>query len=148
MSGLDLEKPYRELGDPLAIEDARRAAHITAQMRRRAEEELEKRYRDAAEKEAKYRKELSKVIVKKKADHGSTVAKELALEDENVSKLFIEWKVAEGLVEAGKQRLKGLEGERSMLKSLIDWSATIMNVLRQSGGAQSEPPNPGQVHRQ
>jgi hypothetical protein len=138
-SGLDLERPYRELGDPLESEDARKASHITAQMRRRAEEELERRYREAATKEADYRRELSKVIVKKKADHGATIAKELAADDEKVRELFIAWKVADGLVEAGKQRLKGLEGERSMLKSLIDWSATIMNVLRQSGGAQSEP---------
>jgi translation initiation factor 1 (eIF-1/SUI1) len=137
--GLDLERPYRELGDPLEMDDAREAAHLTAKMRRRAEGELVTRIETRAEKEADYRATLAKEIVQQKVAHGSTVAKELAHQDSEVKKAFVEFKVAEGMVDAAKERLRGLEGERSMLKSLIDWSATIMNVLRQSGGHDSEP---------
>lgn len=132
-SGLDLEKPYRELGDPLEIDDARKAAHITARMRRRAEEELARRVQTRAEAEGDYREKLAKEIVIQKAEHGATAAKELAHQDAEVKKALIAFKVAEGMVVAAQERLKGLEGERSMLKSLIDWSATIMNVLRQTG---------------
>lgn len=132
-SGLDLEKPYRELGDPLMMDDARNAAHVTAQMRRRAEEELERRVQTKATTEAEYREKLAKEIVIQKAEHGATAAKELAHQDAEVKKALIAFKVAEGMVLASKERLEGLEGERSMLKSLIDWSATIMNVLRQTG---------------
>ena len=136
--GLDLERPYRER-DPLDMDDAREAARRVSRLRRDAEGELRRQAQAKAEKEGAYRLARAKGILVEKAEHGSTVAKELADGREEVKKALVEWKVAEGLWDAARERVRGVEGERSMLKSLIDWSSTIVNVLRQSGGLRNEP---------
>lgn len=135
--GLDLDRPYKE-ADPLDMDDAREASRRSSRMRRDAEAELIRRVADRAEKEGAYRMELAKEIVRQKVEHGSTVAKEVAHGERPVFLALVEFKTAEGMVEASKERLKTLEGERSMLKSLIDWSSTIANVLRQAGGIRNE----------
>ena len=136
--GLDLERPYKELGDPLDMNDARRAAHVAAKMRRAAEADLRERVQTLATAEGDYRQKLARRIVTEKATHGATVAKELAHEDSAVRQALIDYRIAEGMVAASQQRLRGLEGERSMLKSLIDWSAMIVNVLRQTSGESED----------
>lgn len=133
--GLDLERPYRER-DPLAMEDAREASREVARLRRRAEADLVKAVKTAAEKEHTYRKRISEEVVKAKVDHPATVALEVARG--KVQKELVEYRVAEGMVKAAEQRIRGVEGERSLLKSLIDWSSTIANVLRQAGGMRHE----------
>jgi hypothetical protein len=45
--------------------------------------------------------------------------------------------VKQGLVKAQTERLRGLEGERSMLKSLIDWSARINEETRERYGREA-----------
>lgn len=137
----DLDAPYR-MGDPLDMGDARKASRRASQMRRDAEALHRAAIKDAAEKEGTYRQALAKSIVTHKVNHGSTVAKELAHEDADVKKALVEYKIAEGMVQAWLQRLRTLEGERSMLKSLIDWSATIANVLRSAGGIRTEDDRP------
>lgn len=135
--GLELERPYRER-DPLDMDDAREASRRVARLRRDAEAQLIRGVKDRATKEGDYRETLAKQIVVQKADHGSTVAKELAHDNADVKKALVEFKIAEGMVDAYKERVRGVEGERSMLKSLIDWSSTIANVLRQAGGIKHE----------
>ena len=135
--GLELERPYKA-DDPLDMKDGREAARKLARMRRDAEAEMRRRIDERATKEGTYRQTLAKAIVTAKADHGASVARELAHEDAAVKKALVDFRVAEGMVDAMKERLRGLEGERSMLKSLIDWSATIANVLRQTSGESED----------
>lgn len=137
MSEYDLDAPYR-LDDPLEQRDARLASRRVSQMRRDAEALLRSAVTTRATNEAAYREALAKAIVRAKVDHGASVARELAHEDAAVKKALREFRIAEGMVDAWKERLKSIEGERSMLKSLIDWSATIANVLRQAGGIAHE----------
>lgn len=134
--GLDLNRPYAEQ-DPLDMDDAREAARRAAQLRRDAEAEYRRRIDVAAEAEATYRKLRSKAILAFKGDHGATVARDLADGDDKVAEALVEHLVSKGMVDAMKERLKTLEGERSMLKSLIDWSSSIANVLRQTSGRGS-----------
>lgn len=136
--GLDLERPYREQ-DPLDMDDARLASRRVSRLRRDAEAQLVKRAREKGEKESEYRRLRSIAITEARADGPATTAKEMADGDAEVRRALIEWKVAEGMYDAARERVKGVEGERSMLKSLIDWSSTITNVLRQSGGMKHEP---------
>jgi hypothetical protein len=143
---LDLEKPYRE-SDPLDVDDARQASRRASQMRRDAERERIDRGTKKAEAEVAYRKARATAIMRLKMEHGSTVAKELADGEDDVSPLLLEKMKADTLYDAAGERLKTLEGERSMLKSLIDWSSTIANVLRSSGGMRHEGADPREDNR-
>jgi hypothetical protein len=138
---LDLEKPYRE-GDPLDMDDARQASRRASQMRRDAERERIERGEKKAEAEVAYKKARATAILRLKIDQGATVAKELADGDDEVAPLLLEKIKADTLYDAAGERLKTLEGERSMLKSLIDWSSTIANVLRSAGGMRHEGEDP------
>lgn len=141
MPALDLDKPYREQ-DPLDVDDARTAARRASRMRRDAEATLIDAIDERATKEGVYRETLAKRMVTEKVEHGASSAREFAYGDPKVKKALTEFRIAEGMVDAAKERLKTLEGERSMLKSLIDWSSTIANVLRQAGGIRHEPDDP------
>jgi hypothetical protein len=138
---LDLETPYRE-SDPLGMDDARAASRRASQMRRDAERERITRGEKKAEAEVAYRKARALAIMRLKIDHGATVAKELSDGEDDVSPLLLEKMKADTLYDAAGERLKTLEGERSMLKSLIDWSSTIANVLRSTGGMRYEEGDP------
>ena len=138
MPELDLERPYVER-DPLDMDDAREAARRVTRLRRDAEAELRRRARGKAEKEGAYRELRATGILEEKAEHGATIAKELADGRSEVKKALVEWRIEDGLWDAARERVKGVEGERSMLKSLIDWSSTIANVLRSAGGIRNEP---------
>lgn len=132
--GLDLERPYREQ-DPLDMDDARAASRRVSRLRRDAEAQLVKRAREKGEKESEYRRLRSIAITEARADGPATTAKEMADGDSKVRKALVEWKVAEGMYDAARERVKGVEGERSMLKSLIDWSARINEEMRERMGA-------------
>lgn len=138
---LALEQPYRQ-GNPLDIDDARRAARRASEIRRSAESDYRTAIDDRARKEATYRQKLSEAIVRLKADgEASTTASERARGEKSVEQALIDFRVAEGMVDAHKQRLIGIEGERSMLKSLIDYSARVNASLR-----DGFDPATGEVH--
>jgi hypothetical protein len=143
---LDLEKPYRE-SDPLDIDDARQASRRASQMRRDAERERIDRGKKKGEAEVAYKKARAVAIMRLKIEHGATVAKELADGDDEVAPYLLKKMEADTLYDAAGERLKTLEGERSMLKSLIDWSSTIANVLRHTGGMRHEGADPREDNR-
>jgi hypothetical protein len=138
---LDLEKPYRE-SDPLDLDDARAASRRASQMRRDAERSLIERGDAKADAEVDYKKARAVAIMRLKIEHGATVAKELADGEDDVSPKLLAKMKADTLYDAARERLKTLEGERSMLKSLIDWSSTVANVLRSTGGMRYEEGDP------
>lgn len=110
------------LENPLEIDDARRASHALAEQRREAERELERRVTDAAEKEKIYRKKLAQSFL---TAEGASAAQREAHAKAVAADAAYDRDLAAGLVKACIERLRGLEGERSQLKSLTEWSARM-----------------------
>lgn len=110
------------LENPLEIDDARRASHALAEQRRAAEGDLERLTKDAAEKERAYRKKLAQCFLT--ADGASAAQREAHAKAE-ASDAGYDRDLAVGLVKACIERLRGLEGERSQLKSIVEWSAKM-----------------------
>lgn len=122
------------LEDPLDIDQARHASRLLAEQRRGAEQTLESLTRDAADKEAAYRKGLAKAFV---GVEGSSAAEREANARAKVADLSLARDVAAGMVKVQTERLRGLEGERSMLKSLVEWSARINEETRERYGRET-----------
>jgi hypothetical protein len=119
------------LEQPLDIDDARRASRALATLRRDAEDALEKRTEEAAEKERQYRKAYATAFIQATG----TAAEREAVAKSEASQEAYERDLAAGMVKVGVERLRGLEGERSQLKSLTEWSMRLdpaANVLRES----------------
>lgn len=110
------------LDDPLDMDDARKASRALAQKRRAAEKMHEDQVEKAARAEAEYRKALARAFVD--VTDGSAAQRE-AVARASVAHLSYERDLAVGLVKAFTEQLRGLEGERSMLKSLIEFSARL-----------------------
>jgi hypothetical protein len=115
------------LAQPLDIDDAREASRRLSTQRREAERTLETLTRDAAEKEAEYRKALAIAFV----TAVGTAAEREALARADVAEKSMARDISAGMVKVQAERLRGLEGERSMLKSLIDWSSRINEEPRE-----------------
>lgn len=119
------------LTDPLNVQhaldvnDAREAGRNIVRFRNHALSQHHDFVKAAAEKEAAYHETRAKAIVELKAEHGATAAPKLADGDKRVRDALIAWRIASGLVDASKERLRGIEGDRSTLKSIIDWSASL-----------------------
>lgn len=119
------------LEQPLDIDDARRASRRLADQRRHAEDELERIVGEAATAEQEYRKGLAQAFV---GAEGSTAAEREARARAEVADKSYLRDLKQGMVKVATERLRGLEGERSMLKSLIDWSARINEEMREGRG--------------
>lgn len=132
---LSIERAYSQ-GDPLDMDDAREASRRSSQMRRQAEADHRAAVEKVGQAEGEYRKLLSQEIVKAKADHGATAALDIAKGDSKVVKALIDFRVASGMVDAAKERLKTVEGDRSQLRGLIDFSAGVRAVLHESHEAE------------
>lgn len=109
------------LEQPLDIDDARRASRRLAELRRDAEQAHEDFTREAAEKEMAYRKAFAEAFIQATgtAAEREAVAKALAAEEAYARD------IAAGMVKVQVERLRGLEGERSQLKSLTEWSMRL-----------------------
>jgi hypothetical protein len=110
------------LDDPLEVDEGRKASHALAVQRRAAEKTLEELTDDAADKERLYRKRLAEAFV---TAAGSTAAEREANARADASDASYERDLAAGMVRVQEQRLRGLEGERSQLKTLMDWSSRM-----------------------
>lgn len=110
------------LEHPLDLDDARRAARRLAELRRDAEHEHERLVREAADAEHAYRLAYSAAMLK--AEAPSAGAREAIAKAASAGEAR-DRDIAQGLAKAAVERLRGLEGERSMLKSLIEWSARL-----------------------
>jgi hypothetical protein len=107
---------------PLEIDEARTAARRLADQRRDAENTLQQLIKAAADAEAEYRRALSEAFLT--VEGGTAAAREAAARAKATPKSH-ERDIAAGMVKVQMERLHGLEGERSMLKSLIDWSSHL-----------------------
>lgn len=106
---------------PLEIDEARLAAKRMAEQRRAAEDALQLQVENAADAEREYRKAFSAAFV---AAEGTAAAREAEAKAASADHCYAR-DLAAGMVKVQTERLRGLEGERSMLKSLLDWSARL-----------------------
>lgn len=110
------------LEEPLGINEARAASRTLAQQRRAVENEYEAAAERAAATEATYRKALAEAFVKG-ADDGGTAAQREAVARATVTTEAYERDLAAYMLKVWRERLTGLEGERSQLRALMDLSA-------------------------
>lgn len=120
------------LEQPLEIDEARHAARAMASQRREAENQLQALVDEAADAERKYRKKFSEAFV---AAQGTAAAREAEAKARSADACY-ERDVSAGMVKVQTERLRGLEGERSMLKSLVDWSSRLRVDEREVVGGQ------------
>lgn len=106
---------------PLEIDEARTAARRMAEQRREAENALQTQVEKAAETERAYRKAFSEAFVNAE---GTAAAREAEAKAASADECY-QRDLAAGMVKVQTERLRGLEGERSMLKSLVDWSSRL-----------------------
>jgi hypothetical protein len=106
---------------PLEIDEARLASRRMAEQRRAAEDDLQHRVETAAEAERLYRLAFSKAFI---AAEGTAAAREAQAKAESADECYAR-DLATGMVKVQTERLRGLEGERSQLKSLTDWSSRL-----------------------
>jgi hypothetical protein len=106
---------------PLEIDEARLASRRMAEQRRAAEDDLQRRVEAAAETERKYRLAFTKAFI---AAEGTAAAREAQAKAESADECYAR-DLAAGMVRVQTERLRGLEGERSQLKSLTDWSSRL-----------------------
>lgn len=109
-------------GEPYDYADYRRSVMAQSREHREALKELREAIKKAAEAEARYRQELAKVLVEKKAEHGATVAPDLAKGDGRVVTLRAERDVAAGMVDVAKERLRLCQQDRAALQRMGEWS--------------------------
>ena len=118
------------LEEPLSLDDARRASVALARQRREAENAHERFVAEAAESEHAYRKRLAQEIVKAE---GTSAAREAIARSEAADEAR-ERDISAGMVRVQLERLRGLEGERSQLKSLCEWSMRLNIDGRENHG--------------
>ncbi len=117
---------------PLEIDEARMAAKRMAEQRRAAEDALQRQIEAAAEAEREYRKAFSTAFV---SAEGTAAAREAEAKASSATECY-ERDLSAGMVKVMTERLRGLEGERSMLKSLIDWSSRLRLDEREVVGGE------------
>lgn len=110
-----------KLDHPLDIDDARQAARRLAEQRREAEDWHETLVEEASAAEREYRKAYAKAITK--AEGAVPVREAQAKAD--TAELAYTRDYKDRLVKVASEKLRGLEGERSMLTSLISWSSRM-----------------------
>lgn len=118
------------LTDPLDIDEARKAARLLAGQRREAETTLENLTKAAADKEATYRRALAEAFIR---TEGTAAEREATARSQVADKSY-ERDVAAGMVKVQTERLRGLEGERAMLRAITEWSMRIDEEQRERIG--------------
>lgn len=109
----------------MSVQEAKALAHQIAVSRREAEKVLEACVNEAATATHAYRKGFAEAIVKAE---GTQTVREAQAKAE-AADLELKRDIARGMERVAQERLRGLEGERSILKTLMDWNSR----LEQSG---------------
>jgi hypothetical protein len=104
--------------DFFTFQSARANARELAQARRRAEEDYKAQVEKAADAEAAYRKRFAAAFL---AEEGTMAEREQRARAATAD-LARDRDLQEGLSRACLERLRGLEGERSILRLLMEWS--------------------------
>ena len=117
-----MSNPARlHLDDPLDIDEARKAARTMSTLRREAEKQYEDHIEKAADAESAYRKGYAEAFI---AAEGTAGEREAKAKKESASKARTR-DIEAGLLRLQSERLRGLDGERGLLSSLIAWSRSM-----------------------
>lgn len=122
-SALTMAEPYHKMRDPLEMDDARDAARAAAAQRREAARWYDECIERSAEAIKAYRKGYAAAFVSQR--EGSVTQRELQARAD-AADLEYEMTLAAGMVKAAEHRLRALEGERAMLRLLIEQSGRIL----------------------
>ena len=109
------------LTQPLDLDDAREAAREMSSQRRATEEMLKKQNLIAADAEANYRRAFADAFVRAEG----TAAEREAIARAVSSGAARDRDIQERLFKVFQERLRGLEGERAMLRQLMEWSSRL-----------------------
>ena len=112
------------LTQPLDIDDAREAAREMSSQRRATEEMLKGQNIIAADAEANYRRAFAAAFVRAEG----TAAERQAVAHSESADMARDRDIQERMFKVFEQRLRGLEGERAMLRALMEWSMKL-NVV-------------------
>lgn len=108
---------------PWEFHEAEAKHQAASRASKEAEKFLKEAYRDWAIKEEAYHRGMAaKLAELEAAGKPATTSKELARGDKHVSHLKFESRVAEGVVEAAKQRAFAAQADRRAVEGLADWS--------------------------
>jgi hypothetical protein len=118
---------------PLEIDEARLASRRMSEQRRAAEDTLQSLVVAAADAECAYRKTYAQEFVKAVgiAAEREAVAKAASADAGRARDL------SAAMVKVQTERLRGLEGERSQLKSLTEWSSRLRLDEREFVGGET-----------
>ncbi len=109
------------LSEPLSLDDARQASLKLARQRREAEDAHERFVTEAADTEHAYRKRYAHAFI---AAEGTAAEREAIARAESADEAR-KRDIAAGMVRVQQERLRGLEGERSQLRGLVEWSMRL-----------------------
>lgn len=124
---------------PLEIDEARLASRRMSEQRRAAEDALQAQVQKAAEAERVYRKRYAVEFVQAQ---GTAAEREAVAKAGSADECY-ERDLAAAMVKVQTERLRGLEGERSQLKSLTEWSMRLRLDEREVAGGQTFGRRPG-----
>jgi hypothetical protein len=111
------------LGDPLDLDDGRRAASMLARQCRDGVNNLDRAVKAHAEAEQSYRIAYATKLVELRSNATPVgIATEMAKGDESVARLKYERDLAKGMIDVARERLRQLDGERASLRQLLEWS--------------------------
>jgi hypothetical protein len=111
------------LGEPLDLDDGRRAASLLARQCRSAVDALDQAVVRHAEAEHSYRKAYASKLIELRGQAVPVgLCLELAKGDEVVAKLKFDRDLAKGMIDVCRERLRQLDGERASLRQLLEWS--------------------------
>ena len=107
------------IAPPLSYDEARQAAHMLAQRRSIALDELELAIRSAADKKMEHRKARALAYVQ--ATGGAADQRRAQVEDLASAQEY-QRDIAEGMVKVCIERLAACDGERASLHRLMEWA--------------------------
>jgi hypothetical protein len=111
------------LGDPLDLDDGRRAAARLARQCRDAVDALDRAVQSHAQAELTYRKAHAAKLVELRSEAiPATLCQDLSKGDPKVGQLKYERDLAKGIIDVSRERLRQLDGERASLRQLLEWS--------------------------
>lgn len=125
MTGEEIERAEGENTlHPLEIQDARNAAHMASELQKGVEDALRNQGRELADAERKYRRALSKEILRVHVEDGMaiTMCGEIARGDETVSQLRYERDIAKARFKAVEQQAYRYGADRRDLDTMLEWS--------------------------
>jgi len=111
------------LGDPLDLDDARKASRAVAEQAKMAIDDLKGWGESFAKAERDYRKALAvKAAELRGQGHPATLVRDLARGDEHVATLCCDRDNAATMMDVCKERLRMIDGQRAALRQLVEWS--------------------------